>query len=68
MYYRFDYAEGENDGYRLFIEPDSFPKAVKREITQAFDLRLNQDLLLIRGLNRINRKERSLEATTVARH
>jgi len=42
-YYRFDYAEGMEEGYSLSIEPDNFPKVVKKEIVQAFDRRLNQD-------------------------
>jgi hypothetical protein len=42
-YYRFDYAIGEQDGYCLSVEPNNFPKNVKREIMRAFDLRLNQD-------------------------
>jgi len=40
-YYSFDYIAGVEDGYSLFIEPDNFPKSVKREIMQAFDKRLN---------------------------
>ena len=43
-YYRFDYTGKAEGGYCLFIEPDNFPKAVKSEIMQAFDRRLNQDL------------------------
>jgi len=43
-YYRFDYAVGAEDRYCLSIEPDTFPKGVKREIMQAFDMRLNEHL------------------------
>jgi hypothetical protein len=52
-YLRFDYTEKSEDGYCLFIKPDNIPKAVKREIMQAFDRRLNQDLLPVsRGSKR----------------
>lgn len=44
-YFRFDYTEKSEDGYCLFIKPDNIPKDVKREIMQAFDRRLNEDLL-----------------------
>ena len=55
-YYRFDYAQGEEDGYNLSVEPDNFPKAVKREIMQAFDRRLNQGLLPVSRVSKRKRK------------
>ncbi|HLI93163.1 MAG TPA: hypothetical protein VKU83_06125 [Puia sp.] len=55
-YFRFDYAENEKEGYSLSIEPDSFPKAVKKEIIRAFDKRLNQDLLPAIGQLKRNRR------------
>ncbi|HVU94162.1 MAG TPA: hypothetical protein VHE34_03020 [Puia sp.] len=55
-YYRFDYAAGEEAGFSLSIEPDNFPKVVKKEIVQAFDRRLNQDLLPVIGQMKKDRK------------
>ncbi|HTI07851.1 MAG TPA: hypothetical protein VL832_04815 [Puia sp.] len=55
-YYTFDYAVGTEEGYRVLVEPDTFPRAVKREIIQAFDRRLNQDLLPVIGEIRRKRK------------
>ncbi|MDO6430350.1 hypothetical protein Q4E93_07125 [Flavitalea sp. BT771] len=48
-YYRFDYAVMEGGGYCLSIEPDDLSKTVKREITQAFDKRLNQGTSSVAG-------------------
>ncbi|MDP4147952.1 MAG: hypothetical protein Q8927_10265 [Bacteroidota bacterium] len=42
-YYQFDYVVGEEEGYSLVSEPNIFPGNLKREIMQAFNLRLNQD-------------------------
>jgi len=41
-YCNFDYAAGGKDRFNLVIKPDTFPKAVKKEILQAFDVRLNR--------------------------
>jgi len=55
-YFQFDYAEKEEEGYSLRIEPDSIPKTVRREIFRAFDKRLNQDLLPAIGESKRSRK------------
>ena len=55
-YYRFDYAGRTRDEYGLLVEPDDFPKSVKREIMQAFALRLNHDSVAVGSAGERKRK------------
>jgi hypothetical protein len=61
-YFKFDYEAHQEDGYRVLVEPDTFPRAVKNKITQAFNRRLNQDLLPVIG--EMKRKGKSLRSQT----
>jgi|GEM_PF-4559646 len=42
-YHRFDLSPDIEHGYYLRIEPDDFPKSVRKEIIQTFNHRLNAE-------------------------